>query len=111
VSAMQRRKGARVERELVELHKALGIHAERVPLSGAMRYKGNGADLDCYIFGPEAAPLIGEVKARKAGAGFATIARWLGPDNDLLFLKSNNAEPMVVLPWRTWARLLARVQR
>ena len=32
--ARHRRKGNRVERELVQLHKALGVHAERYPLSG-----------------------------------------------------------------------------
>ena len=41
--AKHRRKGDRIEREIVELHRELGIHAERVPLSGAVRYKGNGA--------------------------------------------------------------------
>ena len=35
--------------------------------------------------------------------------RWLG-DNDLIFLRRDRAEPMVVLPWETWARLLARMR-
>ena len=54
---MQRRKGARLEREIVELHRTLGLRAERVPLSGAARYQGNGADVEIYPFGPDAAPL------------------------------------------------------
>jgi len=33
--ARHRQKGDRVERELVERHKAIGVHAERYPLSGA----------------------------------------------------------------------------
>ena len=37
--ARHRRKGNRVEREIVDIHKAIGIHAERVPLSGASRYQ------------------------------------------------------------------------
>ena len=105
MSRMQRDKGQRVERELVAAHVALGVKTERVPLSGAQRYQGNGADLDVYAFGRDAAPLCCESKARKSGAGFATLEKWLG-ENDALFLKRNNAEPMVVLPWRTWARLL-----
>ena len=105
MGAMQRRKGARVERELVELHKSIGVHAERVPLSGAARYQGNGADLDIYPWGSDWPPLCCEVKARKEGAGFATLERWLG-ENDALFLKRNNADPMVVLPWRVWQRLM-----
>lgn len=47
MSAMQRRKGARLEREIVELHRSIGIHAE----------------------------------------------------------------PLVLLPWQVWARLLAKVSR
>jgi len=76
--ARHRRKGDRIERELVDRHKALGIHTERVPLSGAARYRNNGADVDLYIFGRETAPLVAEVKARRNGAGFATLERWLG---------------------------------
>jgi Holliday junction resolvase len=106
---MQRRKGARLEREIVEQHRALGVHAERVPLSGAARYQGNCADVDVYVFGRDAAPLVTEVKGRKSGEGFATLERWLG-ENDALFLRRNNAAPLVVLPWHVWARLLAKVR-
>jgi hypothetical protein len=37
-----RRKGTRVEREIVSRHTALGIHAERFPLSGASRFRSSG---------------------------------------------------------------------
>jgi Holliday junction resolvase len=109
VSAMQRRKGLRLEREIVELHRVLGIHSERVPLSGAQRYQNNGSDVDVYAFGRNVAPLKAEVKGRKDGQGFATLERWLG-ENDILFLRRNYAEPLVVLPWRIWARLLAAIK-
>jgi Holliday junction resolvase len=105
-----RDKGLRVEQALVNLHRDLGIHAERVPLSGASRYQGNGADLDVYAFGRDAGPLVAEVKARASGEGFATLERWLG-ENDALFLRRDRAEPIVVLPWRSWARLLAATVR
>lgn len=108
--ARHRRKGDRIERELVELHRAIGIHAERYPLSGASRFRGSGHDLDVYAFGGDAAPLVAEVKSRKNGAGFSTLEKWLG-EFDLLALRRNNAEPMIVLPWRTWAALLAKVPR
>ena len=106
MSAMQRSKGARIEREVVALHKAAGCHAARVPLSGAAggRFK---ADVDVYPFGQDAAPLVTEVKARASGEGFATLERWLA-DNDALFLRRDRAEPLVVLPWRTWLRFLHR---
>lgn len=108
MSAMQRRKGLRLEREIVDLHRGLGIHAERVPLSGASRYRGNGADVDIYPFGKDVGPLVTEVKGRANGEGFATLERWLG-ENDALFLRRNNAAPLVALPWRTWVRLLGKL--
>jgi hypothetical protein len=47
------------------------------------------------------------VKARASGEGFKTIEKWLG-ENDALFLVRDRQEPMVVLPWATWERLLKR---
>jgi len=101
------RKGGRVEREIVALHKDMGVYAVRVPLSGASRYRGNGADVDVYARGKEEAPFVAEVKARKNGNGFTTLETWLA-DYDCLFLKLNNAEPLVVLPCRVWRGLLQR---
>lgn len=102
-----RDKGARRERQLVALHTEAGIHAERVPLSGAARYQGNGADIDIYARGREAAPIVAEVKARGDGEGFKTLERWLG-DNDALFLWRDRAVPMVVLPLHIWLELAGR---
>ena len=75
MSKASRDKGARAERELVSLHGVIGVKAERVPLSGASRYQGNGSDVDVDSFGPDAAPLVSEVKARASGEGFTTIER------------------------------------
>jgi Holliday junction resolvase len=108
--ARHRRKGDRCERELVERHKAIGVHAERYPLSGASRFRGSGHDVDIYPFGREEAPIVAESKARKNGAGFTQLETWLG-EYDVLFLRRNNADPMVVVPWRTWAALLAKIPR
>jgi hypothetical protein len=105
-----RDKGNRVELELVHRHIEIGVHSERYPLSGASRFRGSGHDIDIYPYGRDEAPIVAEVKARKTGEGFTTLERWLG-DYDALFLKRNNAEPMVVLPWRTWAQLLEKVRR
>jgi Holliday junction resolvase len=105
--AKHRRKGDRVEREIVLLHTLLGIKAERYPLSGASRFRGSGHDVDVYAFGTDQARLVAEVKSRKNGAGFTTIESWLG-EYDALFLRRNHAEPLVVLPWRVWTRLLPR---
>ena len=95
--AASRRKGSRIEREIVNRHREIGIHAERVPLSGAA--KGSFAG-DVIVAG-----MVAEVKARSGGSGFKTLERWLG-DNDLLFLRRDRAEPLVVLSWATYVRLL-----
>jgi hypothetical protein len=108
--ARHRRKGDRVEREVVDLHRTLGVHAERYPLSGASRFRGSSHDVDIYANGRDEAPLVFEVKARKSGAGFTQIERWLG-EYDGLALRRNHGEPLIVLPWRIWAALLKRVRR
>jgi Holliday junction resolvase len=105
--ARHRQKGDRIERELVDRHRTIGIHAERYPLSGASRFRGSGHDLDVYAFGADQAPIVAEVKSRKNGAGFTTLEKWLG-EFDVLFLRRNHAEPLVVLPWRLWVRLLTK---
>jgi len=56
MSKLSRDKGARIEREIVAAHADLGIAGERVPLSGQAKYRGNGADVDLYVFGPDVAP-------------------------------------------------------
>ena len=103
-----RDKGGRAEREVVRRHKELGVHAERVPLSGAAGGSFSG-NVVLYPFGTEEGPLVTEVKARRRAAGFKVIEAWLG-ENDALFLRRDRADPLVVLPWRTWARLMARMR-
>ena len=102
---MQRDKGARVERNIVNLHKDIGVFAERVPLSGATHYQGNGADVDTYPWGKDGPPLIAEVKADQSMIPIRMV-RALG-DNDLLFIKPDRKEPFVFMPWETYKRLLA----
>jgi len=103
-----RDKGLRRERALVQLHTACGIRAERVPLSGASHYQGNGADLDLHVRGAQ--PLKAEVKARGEGSGFKTLERWLG-ENDALFLWRDRAAPFVVLPLHVWLEIARRSAR
>jgi hypothetical protein len=103
----QRDKGSR---EIVDRHKAINVPAERYPLSGASRFRGSGHDIDLYPFGRDAAPLVAEVKARKNGSGFTQLEKWLG-DYNVLFLRRNLADPLVVLPWSTWEALLEKARR
>lgn len=100
-----RDKGIRRERQIVELHRALGIHAERVPLSGAQNYQDNGADVDVYAWGRDGPPLVAECKARSSGEGWKTLERWL-EDYDLLFLIRDRAAPLVTMPWDTYQKLV-----
>ena len=90
-------KGNRVEREIVKRHLAAGIEAERVPLSGAV---GGSFGGDVRV-----GDLRAEVKARASGEGFRLLERWLG-DNDLLFLRRDRAEPLVVMEWETYTRIM-----
>ena len=103
-----RDKGLRRERAIVDLHSKCGLRAERVPLSGATHYRGNGADVDLYVRGT--APVKAEVKARGDGDGFRTLERWLG-GNDALFLWRDRAAPFVVLPLHVWLEIAGRSAR
>jgi Holliday junction resolvase len=108
--ARHRAKGNRVERELVHRHRELGLRCERYPASGATRFRNSAHDLDLYLNGPDEAPLVFECKARRNGEGFATLERWL-QDYDGLFLRRDGTDPLVLVPWRTWAALLEKVRR
>ena len=101
MGARSRNKGARREREIVQLHRAAGIAAHRVPLSGAVPGYAGDVILDGL------SDLRCEVKGRASGGGFRTLERWLG-DHDLLFLKRDRQDPLVVVPWKTWLRLTGR---
>src|SRR5690554_6507350 len=92
----QQRKGSRVEREIVELHRSAGIPAQRVPLSGAagvgLGPLGKHLQGDVKVFPGMAGELTAEVKARKNGSGITQLEKWL-TGNDLLFLKRNSRRP------------------
>ena len=91
---MQRNKGNRVEREIVNYLKENGIPAKRVPLSGS----ANGFKGDIIIDGN----LKAEVKARKDG--FKQIYDWL-EGNDYLFIKANRKPVLVVMTIEEFIKL------
>ena len=106
---MSRAKGARIERELVNRLRDEGIYAERVPLSGAAGGSFSG-DVVIPIDGNSKAiegvnELRAEVTARSNGEGFAQLEKWKA-DNDLLFLKKDRSEPIVVMNWELFTQLL-----
>ena len=99
-----RQKGAEGEREVVHLHETMGIHAVKVPLSGATGYRG-GEDVDIHVGAGE--PLRAQVKRQATDAGWKTILGQLG-DACALFLRQDRGEWFVLLPLATYRRLLAR---
>jgi Holliday junction resolvase len=88
-----RDKGARAERALVRLLQAAGFAAERVPLSGAAHGRFGG-DVSVPLLGVDRRV---EVKAR--ADGFRELYRWLD-GADLLVVRADRSEPLVVLPLR-----------
>jgi len=86
-----RDKGNRAERALVRYFQELGLGAERVPLSGSAGGSYLG-DLTLPLLGVD---LVAEVKAR--ASGFRELYRWL-EGRDLLIVKADRREPLVVVP-------------
>ena len=105
---MSRDKGGRVEREMVKLlNQSPTINSKKIPLSGAMA--GYPGDIEIeFAMTPsrdQDFKLLAEVKARKDGAGFATLERWI-QGADMLILKRNHAEPFIAMPMKTFKRLV-----
>jgi Holliday junction resolvase len=95
-----RDKGNRVERALVAALHLHGFAAERVPLSGAARGRFGG-DVSVPLLGADRRV---EVKAR--ANGFGRLYGWLS-GADLLVLKADRKEPLVVIPLRLAAEIAA----
>ncbi|MDQ0395192.1 hypothetical protein [Labrys monachus] len=88
-----RDKGNRVERALVRQLQEAGFAAERVPLSGS----AGGS----YI-GDITVPLLGvdrTVEAKARADGFRELYRWL-EGRDMLVVKADRREPLVIVPLR-----------
>jgi Holliday junction resolvase len=100
MSRKSRDKGNRAERALVRYLQERGFAAERVPLSGAARGRFGG-DISMPLLGRD---LRCEVKCR--GNGFRELYAWLG-GADLLMVRSDRREPLVVLPLRLAAEVAA----
>ena len=79
-----RLKGSEGEREVVRLHTAMGVHAERVPLSSAMAYQDNpnmsgAVKAHKLLLSAIAALEVALDVDRDAYAGEAKAPRWLDP--------------------------------
>jgi len=94
-----KRKGYRVEHNLVKMFNKEEIKARRHPLSGALQDFPH--DLSVDILGGSTV----EVKARANGEGFKTIQRWKG-SAEILLLVEDRALPTVVLDWKYFIDLV-----
>ena len=90
-----RTKGARIEREIVQRHHDAGLPCEKISRSGY-----SGPDL-------QIGDLTAEVKARRSGDGFKQLEGWLG-DADLLFLRRDRQDPLIVMPWTVYLKLMRK---
>jgi hypothetical protein len=96
-----RQKGNRAERAIVRFLQDHGFAAERVPLSGSAggSYKG---DLTVPVLGIDR---VVEVKVR--ADGFRELYRWL-IDRDILVIRADRSDPLVVLPLKLAAEIAAK---
>ena len=102
MSSKSKRRGYQVEIYIRDKLLEVGIPCERVPLSGLMGGKYSG---DLSIPSVAESEFRAEVKARRSGEGFSVLEKWM-KDNDIMFLKRNNKDPMVVLSWEAFKKLI-----
>ncbi len=96
-----RQKGNRAERAIVKFLQERGLAAERVPLSGSAGGSYLG-DLTVPVLGRD---LVVEVKCR--ADGFRELYRWL-IDRDILVVRADRSEPLVVIPLKLAAEVAAK---
>jgi Holliday junction resolvase len=100
-SRASRAKGNRAERAIVRYLQDRGFAAERVPLSGSAGGSYLG-DLTVPVLNVER---IVEVKVR--AKGFHQLYDWL-IDRDILIVRADRSEPLVVLPLKLAAEIAAK---
>jgi Archaeal holliday junction resolvase (hjc) len=99
-----RDKGNRLERAIVKLLQEHGLGAERIPLSGSV-----GGSFS----GDVTAPLIGRdltIECKSRANGFARLYSWL-EDRDVLIVKADRRDALVVLPLHLAAEIAAAAER
>jgi len=94
-----RNKGYRGERYFVQQFRKAGLKAVRVPLSGATEF----AKGDLIVEG-----MTAEVKIRHNG--FKEIYKWL-EEKDILCLKADRKDGLIVMPLETFLSILKGVKK
>jgi len=98
-----RDKGNRAERAIAKFLQDRGFAAERVPLSGAAGGSYLG-DVTIPVLG---ADRVAEVKVR--ANGFGQLYSWL-EERDLLIVRADRKEPLVVIPLKLAAEIAAKAE-
>ena len=93
-----RQKGDRFERSCVQQLAALGVQAERVPLSGAAG-GSFGSDLQVEVCGA-----IEKVECKTRKRAWSDLFGWL-PGNFCLMIKADRTDTLVVMSLETFAKL------
>src|SRR6516225_10392799 len=86
-----RRKGCAFEREIVAALQQLGIAAERVPLSGAVKTSRFDHDVSCPVRGVDR-----RIECKRRKRSFGTIDKMLG-GNFALIVRDDNSPPLVIM--------------
>jgi hypothetical protein len=94
-----KRKGSGFEREIVTLLQELGLAAERVPLSGAVKTSRFDHDIFCPIRGVDR-----RIEAKRRARAFMTIDAMLG-SNFALVVRDDRSRPLVVMTLTAFAEL------
>jgi Holliday junction resolvase len=94
-----KRKGSAFEREVVALLQALGLAAEKVPLSGQVK----GGKYDCDV----SVPVRGvdrRIECKRRARAFITIDAMLG-GNFAVVVRDDRSRPLVILSLEAFAEL------
>jgi hypothetical protein len=94
-----KRKGSGFEREVATALQALGVAAERVPLSGAVKHPKFDHDVTCPVRGVDK-----RLECKRRARAFATIDGMLG-GNFALVVRDDRSRPLVVMTLETFAEL------
>jgi Holliday junction resolvase len=89
-----RQKGDRFERAIVRLLQDAGFGATRVPLSGSVGGKYSG-DISLPLLGRDLC-----IECKHRADGFRELYAWL-EDRDLLIVKADRRDALVILPLKT----------
>lgn len=94
-----KRKGSSFEREVVHALQDLGLAAERVPLSGAVKHPKFDHDITVPVRGHDV-----RLEAKRRKRAFATVDKMLGT-NYALICRDDRSRPLVVMTLETFAEL------